>query len=146
MGQRTLRPAGTLLCHPPQSYPSLPLHDRLASVALIENIWARWRHRDRAGTSPRRLTDRLLLEMAALAERSGVKFSVVVLTLDEHVRRARLAFAAQHRIDVIDCNQRLSPTLTVPGEGHPNALAHQHWGTCVAAALSQPARLPRTNR
>jgi hypothetical protein len=138
----TLRPNGVLVRHPPQSYPSLPLHERLASVALIENVWARWRVRDRATTSPRQLTDRLLIEMAALAERSGVRFSIVILTLDEHVTRARLAFARQNHIDVIDCNQRLSPTLTVPGEGHPNALAHQRWGDCVAAALAQPQRLP----
>jgi hypothetical protein len=138
----TLRPNGAIRRHAPQRYPALPLHEHLASVALVEHVWARWRVRDRAGTSPRRLTERLLLDMAALAKRSGVGFSVVVLTLDEHVRRARLAFAAQHRIDVIDCNQRLSPTLTIPGDGHPNARAHQQWGDCVAKAMSQPQRLP----
>lgn len=139
----TLRANGTLMRHPPESYPSLPLHAQLASVALLENVWARWQVSNRKGTSPRQLTDRLITEMATVAQRAGVKFSIVILTLDEHIRRARLGFAAQNRLDVIDCHQQLSPTLTVQGEGHPNAQAHQHWGACVAAALSQPERLPR---
>lgn len=137
-----MRTNGTLQCNPPQSYPSLPLHEHLASVALLEKLWAGWRFADRAHTSPRQVTERLLVEMAALTQRYGVRFSDVVLTLDEHVKRGRLAFAAQNKIDAIDCDQRLSPTLTVPGEGHPNARAHQRWGDCVAAALSQPQRLP----
>jgi hypothetical protein len=138
----SLRANGILVRHPPLRYPSLPLHDQLASVALIENLWTRWQLRDRTTASPRQLTDRLLVEMADVANRFGVKFSIVILTLEEHVKRARMAFAQQNHIDVIDCNQRLSPTLTVAGEGHPNALAHQRWADCIATALAQPQRWP----
>lgn len=138
----TMRVNGTLQCHPPQTYPTLPLHDRFASVVLLEKLWARWQFADRVGTSGRQVTERLLVEMNALTQRYGVRFADVVLTLDEHVKRGRLAFGAKHGIDVIDCDNRLSPTLTVPGEGHPNAQAHQRWGDCVAAALAQPQRLP----
>jgi lysophospholipase L1-like esterase len=136
----TMETGGAVTRHPPQSYPSLPLHAQLASVALVESMWARWQTRDRRGTNGQVVTDQLIVDIAELCRRHGVGFSNVILTLTERVRAARVAFAARHHIDLIDCNLDLSPSLTVPSEGHPNAVAHQRWGDCVATALTQ--RLP----
>src|SRR6185369_14323260 len=112
------------LRHPPQSYPSLPLHEVLASVALLEDTLAtRWLARDRAGTDGLLMTEALIGELDALCRRHGVGFSVVMLALNEKLRQQRLAWAQQHQVDVIDCNQ-VSPPF-VQGDGHPNPLAHQ---------------------
>lgn len=137
----TLGPHGALSLHPPEAYPAVPMDERLAVAALLEDALARFRPYAGAG-DPRRITELLIAEMAERGRRAGVPFSLVLLSLGDDDHAARLAFARAHGIDVIDCNLRLTPDLAVPGEGHPNAAAHGRWGDCIAAALAEPDRLP----
>ena len=139
----TLGANGELVRHPPAAYPSFPLHDRLASVAVLERAWADTRHGGREATA-RPVTERAIVEMAERCRAAGIGFSLVILELREPARSARLTFARAHGIDVIDCNADRVPGDSVPGEGHPNGTLHRRWGDCVAAALAQ--RLPRTDR
>lgn len=138
----TLDAAGGLARHPPEGYPALPLDTRLAAVTLLEDALARRRPYADAG-DPHRVTELLVQEMADRAGRAEVGFSLVILSLPEEERAARLAFARAHGIDVIDCHLTIGPELMVPGEGHPNAEAHRRWGDCIAAALAEPSRVPR---
>jgi hypothetical protein len=125
--------------HPPQAYPSLPLHQYLASVTLLEQAWLQWRV-DSRHLMALRVTELLVSEMAALCRAAGVPFSLVILTLDRRALHTYSTYAREQGIDIIDCNQRPGPGLYVPGEGHPNGVVHQRWGDCVAAALAEPSR------
>jgi hypothetical protein len=131
---------GQLLRHPPESYPSLPLHEYLASVALVENALMKRRADGRqAMAGP--ATKLLMNEMAALCRAAGVPFSVVMLGVPEKIRADYTAYAREHDIDVIDCDHQPSPDEMIPGEmAHPNGAVHRNWGDCVAAALAEPRR------
>jgi hypothetical protein len=135
----TLGRDGRLERHPPAAYPTFPLHDRLASVAVLERAWANFRHGGREATA-QSVTELVIAEMAERCRMAGVGFSLAILTLPDPVRRARLDFARARGIDVIDCDAKLAPSDSVPGEGHPNASAHRRWGDCIATALA--SRLP----
>jgi len=135
----TLTPEGRLERHPPEAYPSFPFHEQLALVALLEKSWLDWRARPRAGMGPA-VTQRLISEMAERCRAAGVGFSLVMLHLPDAKKAVYAAYARDHGIDVIDCNQpRYDP---VPWDPHPNAAAHHRWGDCIAAALAAPGRLP----
>jgi hypothetical protein len=138
----TLTADGRLERHPPEAYPSLPLHEYLASVALLEKAIVERRASSRVASAVT-VTQRLLLEMAELCRANGVRFSAVLLDVPDAVKSRYVSYAQQHQIDVIDCNV---PFLTaddvVPGEVHPNAAVHRRWGDCIAAALADPSRLP----
>jgi len=137
----TLDPDAHLVRHPPEAYPSLPLHQELASVAAIESAVLQRRAGNRQRMAER-VTKLLLDEMAALCRQHGVGFSLVVLSIPKHVEATYVSFAEQHGIDVIDCNQQPTIDEIVPGEAHPNRVVHHRWGDCIAAALAQPDRLP----
>ena len=137
----TLSADNQLERHPPEAYPSLPLHEYLASVTLLEGkllehqVNGRWKM-----AVP--VTRLLLQEMADECRAAGVGFSLVLLHVPPQVKEAYERFARDHQIDVIDCNRALTVADIVPGEVHPNAQVHRQWGDCIAAALAEPARLP----
>jgi hypothetical protein len=138
----TLTPDGRLERHPPEGYPSLPLHDHLAAVDLLENHLLQRQTGTRAAQGVP-VTRLLLDEMASLARSHGVGFSIVVLHMADQVKDRYKPYAQQHGIDVIDCNR---PTFTraelVPGDLHPNGIVNRQWGDCIATALAEPSRLP----
>jgi hypothetical protein len=140
----TLTPDGRLERHPPEAYPSLPLHRYLASVALVENALVQRRAAGRqAMATP--VTELLIKEMADLCRAAGVEFSLVFLSVPKPTRAAYAAYAREHDIDVIDCDQQPRVDEMVPGEmAHPNGAVHRRWGDCIAAALAEPDRLPPT--
>jgi hypothetical protein len=134
----TLTPDDQLVRHPPEAYPSLPFHEYLASVALLESSWVQWHAGPRLAGSGR-VTRRLVQEMAERSRAAGVGFSVVVLNVPKALAAVYLAYGRQASIDVIDCNQpRYQP---VQGDAHPNAATHERWAECVASALAD-RRLP----
>jgi hypothetical protein len=137
----TIGPDGGLLRHAPEAYPSLPLHQYLASVALLENAWMRGHAGGRQKMAVP-VTKRLLNEMAELTRAAGVGFSVVMLNVPDKIEKVYGEYAREHHIDVIDCDQQFGLQDIVPGEVHPNGPAHTRWGDCIAAALSDPRRLP----
>jgi hypothetical protein len=136
----TLTADGRLERHPPLAYPSLPLHQYLASVALLEDAWLRWHAEGRQKMSGK-VTQGLLKQMADLCHANGIGFSMVLLSVPKGTKAAYERFAKQEKIDVIDCNRQLSKDDVVPGEAHPNAAVHRAWGECIAAALAEPQRL-----
>src|SRR5262245_34073314 len=140
----TLSGEGRLIRHPPRRYPSLPLHQYLALVAMLEHVWA-GAGIDRSAATQRAVTEQLVVEMAELCRRVGIGFSVVLLNLrdiPEPERATRVQSWRDQRVDVIDCNRPLTPDLQVDGDGHPNPELHRLWGDCIAAALAEPDRLP----
>jgi hypothetical protein len=138
----TLGPGGDLVSHAPAAYPSLPLHQHSALVALLEKNLAAWQARSRTAY-PVRVTQLLLQEMNDRSRKAGVGFSLVFLHVPESVRATYGSFAREHQIDVIDCNREsLTPADVVRGEVHPNGAVHRRWAECIAAALAEPARLP----
>jgi hypothetical protein len=137
----TVSPSGALERHAPEGVPSLPLHEYLASVSVLEDSLLVHRA-GRRGAMARRVTELLIDEMAALCRQHGVGFSLVLLSVPERTAAAYRSYAEKHGIDVIDCNQQPTPADIVPGEAHPNGALHGRWGDCIATALSAPERLP----
>lgn len=140
----TLSGDGRIIRHPPRRYPSLPLHQHFALVAMLEYALA-GAGIDRSLATKRAVTEQLVVEMAALCRRLGVGFSVVLLNvmdLPEPERATRVQDWRDQRVDVIDCNRPFTPELVVEGDGHPNPALHRLWGDCIAAALADPNRLP----
>jgi len=133
---------GVLQCHPPALYPSLPFHEYLALVAMLENNLARLRAGGRQEQGVQ-ITKLLMERMAALCKEYGIPFSIVVLQLQERPAADYIPFDKQRGIDVIDCNHpRFTAADIVTGEGHPNESVHRFWADCIAAALAEPQRLP----
>jgi len=126
--------------HPPEAAPSLPLHEHLSVVAMIENAWLQRSARARAGMA-QQVTRLLVDEMAALCRAHGVEFSVVLLHVPPRFADVYVPYWRRRNIDVIDCNLQLGPGDSVPGEAHPNADVNRRWGDCIAAALAEPSRL-----
>jgi hypothetical protein len=122
--------------HAPEAYPSLPLHEKLASVALLENALMRWRAagREQMGGP---VTKALLSEMAALCHANGAGFSAVVLTMPPQVAKTYASYGRNNGVDILACNQRLRAEDIVVGEVHPNGPAHRRWGDCIADALAE---------
>jgi hypothetical protein len=137
----TLDAKGRLERHPPEAYLSLPLHEHLALVALLERLWVERRARGREANAVR-VTQLLIEELAERCRAAGVGFSMVLLTVPDVVKATYTTFAEQRHIDVIDCNLHLTAADTVPGDAHPNAAVHRRWGDCVAAALDRPNGIP----
>ena len=137
----TLTPEKRLERHPPQAYPSVPLHEYLASVTLLEGKLLQ-RQTDSRWKMAVPVTELLLEEMAEQCRAAGIGFSLVVLQLPAKVKQIYERFARDHQVDMIDCNRELTVADIVPGEVHPNAQVHRQWGDCIAAALADPARLP----
>jgi hypothetical protein len=134
-GRKQLTVHNVRVWHSPAAYPSWPLHDRLASVALLESTWVNFRDGGRTAMA-QSVTERLIAQIADRCREAGVDFSLVILMLAEPARQSRLAFARAHGIDVIDCNVTTSLSDLVPGEGHPNGSVHRRWGDCIATALA----------
>jgi len=127
--------------HRPIAYPSMPLHRYLASMVALELTLFDWRAPERS-QSMDEVTEQLIAEMAALCRTHGVDFSLVILNAPQTIAAKYRLYAEQHQIDVIDCNQQLTPGDRVPGDGHPTGAVHRRWGDCIAAALADPQRMP----
>jgi hypothetical protein len=132
----TLDAQHRLVRHPAEAYPAWPLHRWSAAVALLE--W-RWTSR----SAPSRLAQEdevtrvLVAEMADLCRAHGIRFSVVVLRIHPSRQGAMVPFARERGIDVVECEDRLRPGDSVPGEfAHPSARAHAAYAACVADALA----------
>lgn len=135
----TLDAANELVRHPPRAYPHWPLRERFATVTMLQDFFANLR--PPSTTTSFLVTMRSMEAMADACREHGVPFSVVVLTEfgEPWTYRRELE---QRGIDVIDCHQQIGPELAVPGEGHPNPVAHARWAECLNHALAE--RLPRT--
>jgi hypothetical protein len=130
----TLGDDGELRRHPPLRWPRPPLFERSALV--------RWLARMSLELSPRErmpriaITERLLLEMDARVAAHGSRLAVAFLEFQDPREEAALQdFLAAREIPALACGRRLGPGLRVPGEGHPNAVVHAHWGDCIADGL-----------
>ena len=127
-----LTPDGRLERHPPEGYPSLPLHRQLALVALIENFLLK-RRAGRRRAMAVSVTKLLIAEMAERCRAAGVEFWLVFLSTPKTVKRTYAEYAAAHHIDVIDCDHEYGPEGIVPGE-------HTRTGRFIGAGetASQP--------
>lgn len=134
----TLDAADDLVRHPPRPYPHWPLRDRLATITLLQDFFANVR--PPSTMTSFLVTLRSMEAMAHACQNYGVPFSVMVLTEFGEPWRYRRELE-QRGIDIIDCHLQIGPELAVPGEGHPNPVAHGRWAACLDQALA--TRLPR---
>ena len=128
---------GRLERHGLTRYPCWPGRRYSAVIAALEKGWvtisasSRTRH-------AREATRQLFLEMKNLADQFHAKFLVVFFESYRNRsedRRSYCDFADAHGIPYVDCGQTLDETLTVPGDGHPNAKANTRWFEAVEPAI-----------
>lgn len=130
---------GRLQRNSPVSYPDWPLKRRLASVALLQDAYARLASRKRS-TQTTEITLQLLMEMAKLARGAGSDFLVVWLSdgsgSSPRLKRAYLDFLQGMRIRNVDCTgYGTGPQFRVPTYGHPNARVNAYWAQCIERAI-----------
>ena len=130
----TIGDDGVLRRHPPESYLELPLREQLALSAFVEKHLMRRRTKGRA-RNRREVTERLILEMQAVAREHGSEFAVLVLAAPDDARRHYRSFLNEHRVRTLDCVVPFTPETVVPVDGHPNGRMHAIWARCIAAGL-----------
>jgi hypothetical protein len=135
----TLDALGELERHPPASYPAWPLRRWLASVAFAERAVAYAKGSARA-VQGRAVTERLLVEMAALARRHASGFAVVLLSARREARVHYERFLTGSGIRVADCARPVTAAYQVPGEGHPNDRLTTIWSRCIERELGEVLR------
>jgi hypothetical protein len=137
----TLGPGGALVRHPPASYPAWPLRTRLALVAFGQR---EFEERRGAGRLEQRhaVTGKLVLAMDALCRERGASLLVAVLWAPQ-TRAFYVRELGRAGVAVADCALDLTPELSIPGDGHPNAAATARWRDCllpaIDGALAEPA-------
>ncbi|MFM2376823.1 MAG: hypothetical protein RLZZ165_1920 [Bacteroidota bacterium] len=121
-------------------YHPLPLQRRLALMSLIEE---RWNRGEDHGLRSRYVTEALIRGIADASHGAGAHF--VLAGVYRHVETSRLlrkfSLAGLHTVDI---SQDLSnPLLRIlPGNGHPNAMAHELMADSLYSFLHHVVRAP----
>ncbi|MBI1357797.1 MAG: hypothetical protein GC160_25965 [Acidobacteria bacterium] len=126
---------GRLVRHPAEAYPQTPLRDKLALVELLERSWAK-RRSDGREADQQRITELLIVEMAELCRRRGIRFLLALL--QDGVAGAdtwELRAPRANGLPFVDCRVPLTPERRVPIDNHPNAEVQRMWADCVAEGL-----------
>lgn len=120
-----------------ERYPAFPLRERFALVNIAEQAWVRF---DRAISNAGMLSVQaeLVRRMAALADSNGVPFFVIAVYSQPADFTALREKVGKSTANWEFCMHPGFPVkkFTVPNDGHPNAIVHQHYGECVARSLS----------
>lgn len=127
---------GALVRRTPEVWPSWPLRENSALVALAETAWMNFKGHNRL-LSARNIPQHLLLEMKAVSEAHGAEFAVVLLNFKRKREAYYTKWLQKQGIAVINCNLKLTDDLRVEGEGHPNGEMNTRWSSCIAAYLEQ---------
>jgi hypothetical protein len=134
----TLGDDGELQLHPPKTYPAWWLHRQLATVALLERLWASFDAMKRSSQA-NAVTKKLLLELDEVVRQSGGK--LVVALLSQFGPRGMAPFRAllaEHGIPTAECVHQgvWAKEMQVPVYGHPNAEINAYWAGCITQAIS----------
>lgn len=130
----TIGEDGELMRHPPARYRPWPLAEYLASVDTLQERLGMLSTRKRA-TRKREATKKLLSVMRDLCGKNDARFGVVLLGVHPRAREEYTDFLHRNGITVIDCVHPLTPEMSVPGEGHPNARLNALWADCIGEAI-----------
>ncbi len=141
----TLRSNGALERHAPAGHSRWPLRERLASVNLLQNAYAKARGRAR-GAQARKVTRRLLLDMREAAERAGARFAVLLLHFRTDAKSDYQHFLAANGVRAIDCDLPFPDSMRIQGDVHPNAAMHRAIADCIADALKRWIPAPEHRR
>ena len=133
----TLGGDGELQLHPPKTYPAWWLHHRLATVAVLEQLWASFDAMKRTSQA-NAVTQKLLLELDKVVRQSGG--TLLVALLSQFGPRSMAPFRAllaEHRIPTAECVHQgvWAKEMQVPVYGHPNAEINAYWAGCIAQAI-----------
>ena len=127
---------GKLITFPPQSYPSWPLSNQLASIRLLQDSYVHFTTRERQSQKVS-VTEQLLVEINQVARQAGAKLVVAIMWASPATLQHYLNFCKQQEITALDCHLDLTEEYIVAGEGHPNRAAHHIWAVSIARGLIQ---------
>lgn len=131
-----LNSQGKLITFPPQSYPSWPLSNQLASIRLLQDSYVHFTTRERLSQKVS-VTEQLLVEIDRVTQQAGAKLMVAIMWASPATLQHYLNFCKQQEIVALDCHVDLSDEYIVAGEGHPNRAAHSIWADTIARGLMQ---------
>ena len=131
----TVDHSGELKRHAPEGYGPWPLRESSALVAWLQDVYMQ--HKDKYKFfRVRKVTEKILEEMTRLCERNSIKFTVVLLHVDEKTKHHFIKFFQSRPIDFVDCNFPLTEDMVVPGENHPNGRMNTLWADCITQAIN----------
>jgi hypothetical protein len=130
----TLDDAGKLVRHAPESYPSWPLRESLATVAFLEKTYAELTSEARL-SQREQVTRRILLAMRDRCREKGCRFVVALLCAGPDTVSKYVQFLGANRIYVVPCVFPVTEEMKVPGEGHPNGRMNTLWADRIAGAI-----------
>ncbi len=116
---------------------SLQAFSRKSALAhIVQVAWHRlssWRRTLRKGPA----TFALIEELAERSRAAGAAFAVVHVGLHEEVSDGYSEFFEESGIQLVPCVTKVGPELSVPGEGHPNGVAHKRFAKCIWQEIDQ---------
>lgn len=122
---------GELVFRPFETIEPWLLETSSAMVTLIHHIWMQ-SFQFNSGGEGVAVTQKILSRFATFAEKIGANFLVVIL--EDRAQVSAEVFDG-FESSVLDCSgfaREASDDYLLGGNGHPNAMLHSHFSTCVA--------------
>jgi hypothetical protein len=120
-------------------YPEFPLMRHLALAHYIETKYNELERRLRRSHA---VSEALVVEMARLAKKHGVKFIIAGITKDD-ATLTMLEFAQKNEIPSIDISvdPKVKANTNLPHDGHPSAFANKQYADKLEAFLVTTTRI-----
>lgn len=130
----TIDNKGNLLKHPFESYPRWPLRESLATVNFVQDLYIKFKNRNRS-LQKKDVTEKLLLEMKKLCQENSAKLVVVLLSFSKEAKSHYEKFLQNNHVNFIDCVYPITPERRLSDDWHPNGKMNILWANCVGAAI-----------
>ncbi len=131
----TINTNGNLTRHSFESYPRWPLRESLATVTFAQDLFLKWRNRNRA-PQKRNVTEKLLVEMNTLCQHNQAKLFVVLLSMGKNAKSHYKTFLQHNHINFLDCVYPMTPERRLSDDWHPNGTMNSLWANCIGEAMS----------
>ncbi len=121
---------------PPASYAGLPLYERSALMAFLDDFLIPIRDRPLVPTGAP-VTNSLLIQLRELTARHSARFAIAMLSAAPTRRASLKAYAQEQNLHMFDCHVERTTEYRVPGERHPNAKLHTLWADCLVPPIER---------
>ena len=132
---------GELAYYKPVGYMTLPLREKFATVALIENFYMKQSSRHRKKTQ-KKVTKKIFYELNKITKKNNANFLVVNLNSSNRFNEQEYeSFLKKNKINYANCNLVLDEDLMIPNDFHPNEKAHFLYSKCISDYIEKNSLL-----
>jgi hypothetical protein len=119
--------------HLPKKYQAFLLRTRLASIVGLENVYARIKDFKQIKRLQQKsiITKKIIIDMHILSKKYGADFYMVVLHDNAKITKYYQDNLSVAGVNVVDCTQKNTNKMQVPGENHPSGELHSLWAECI---------------